>query len=46
MRRREFLGLLGGSVAALPVSVARAKGMPNVGVLWHAGSEQEEALFL
>jgi putative ABC transport system substrate-binding protein len=46
MRRRQFLGLLGGSIAALPVSAARAKGVPKVGVLWHAGSEQEEAPFL
>jgi putative ABC transport system substrate-binding protein len=46
MRRREFLGLLGGSVASLPLSAARAKGVPKVGVLWHASSEQEEALFL
>ena len=46
MRRRQFLGLLGGSIAALPIPAARAKGVPKVGVLWHAGSEQEEAPFL
>jgi putative tryptophan/tyrosine transport system substrate-binding protein len=46
MRRRKFLGLLGASVASLPVVAAGAKRMPTVGILWHAGSEQEEALFL
>jgi putative tryptophan/tyrosine transport system substrate-binding protein len=45
MRRRAFLGLLGASFA-LPVAAERAKGIPRVGVLWHAGSEPEEALFL
>jgi putative tryptophan/tyrosine transport system substrate-binding protein len=46
MRRRRFLGLLGGSVASLPIAAAAARRVPTVGFLWHAGSEQEEALFL
>ena len=46
MRRRRFLGFLAGSVASLPLTAARAKRVPTVGVLWHAGNEQEEAPFL
>jgi putative tryptophan/tyrosine transport system substrate-binding protein len=49
MRRRDFLCILGGSAASWPMAVRgeqQAKAMPTVGVLWHAGSEQEEALFL
>ena len=46
MKRRQFLGLLSASVASLPIAATGAKRMPTVGVLWHAGSEQEEAIFL
>jgi putative tryptophan/tyrosine transport system substrate-binding protein len=49
MRRRDFLGILGGSAASWPIAARgeqQGKAMPTVGVLWHAGSEQEEALFL
>src|ERR1700742_4077116 len=46
MRRRRFLGFLAGSVASLPLTAATAKRVPTVGVLWHAGNEQEEAPFL
>src|SRR5262245_29889292 len=44
--RRAFIAGLG-SAAAWPV-VARAQRTktPRIGVLWHAGDEQEEALFL
>src|SRR6266566_5051429 len=46
MRRREFIGLVGG-VAAWPI-VARAqqpkKIIPTVGVLWHAASKEEEGI--
>ena len=47
MRRCTFIAGLG-STAAWPV-VARAqqsKKLPRVGVLWHAGNEQEEAIYL
>jgi putative ABC transport system substrate-binding protein len=46
MQRRKFLGLLGGSLASLPIAAVGAKRLPTVGILWHAGSELEEALFL
>jgi putative ABC transport system substrate-binding protein len=44
MRRREFIGSLIGTAIAWPL-VARAqdsKGVPRVGVLWHAGNAEEE----
>jgi putative ABC transport system substrate-binding protein len=47
MRRREFIALLG--AVTLPFA-ARAqqstKKIPRVGVLWHAGSAEEEAIYL
>jgi len=46
MKRREFLGLVAAAVASSPVSAATKKRDPAVGILWHAGSEQEEATFL
>ena len=46
MRRREFLGFLAGSAASLPLAATGAQRVPTVGVLWHAGNEQEEAPFL
>ena len=45
MRRREFIGSVIGTAVAWPL-VARAqesKGVPRVGVLWHAGNAEEEA---
>ena len=46
MKRREFLGFLGGFAASLPLTAAWGKRVPTIGVLWHAGNEQEEAPFL
>jgi putative tryptophan/tyrosine transport system substrate-binding protein len=48
VRRREFIGSLIGTAVAWP-PVARAqesKGVPRVGVLWHAGNAEEEAPYL
>ena len=48
MRRREFITLLGGGAAIWPF-VARAqqsRHLPVVGLLWHAGSAEEEAVYL
>jgi putative ABC transport system substrate-binding protein len=47
MRRREFIAALGGAVAWPVVAQAQqSRKIPRVGVLWHAGNEQEEAIYL
>jgi len=49
MRRRTFISLVGAATAALPLST-RAEQLSNkipvVGVLWHAGSAEEEDVYL
>ncbi len=48
MKRREFITLLSGAVVAgsLTARAQNSKKIPKVGVLWHAGNEEEEAVFL
>src|SRR5215510_13704590 len=49
MQRRDFIKGIAGSAAAWPLA-ARAqqstRKIPRVGVLWHAGSAEEEAIYL
>ena len=47
MERRTLIGGLGAaSVWPLIARAHRSRPLPTLGILWHAGSEQEEALFL
>jgi putative ABC transport system substrate-binding protein len=46
MRRREFIGLVGGAAAwSRSARGEQPRRVPVVGVLWHAGSAEEEAAF-
>jgi putative tryptophan/tyrosine transport system substrate-binding protein len=47
MKRRLLLAIAGGTAAVAPVgSRAQQKAVPKVGVLWHAGSAEEEDVYL
>ena len=44
-RRRVFSAALGVAILSWPLT-GRAQQIPQIGVLWHAGNEEEEAIYL
>jgi putative ABC transport system substrate-binding protein len=48
MKRRDFITVLGGLAAAWPIAAQsqQNKKIPKVGVLWHAASAEEEAIYI
>jgi putative ABC transport system substrate-binding protein len=46
MRRRDFIGFSCGSLLAVPsFALAQTGRIPRVGILWHAGSPEEEGRY-
>jgi putative tryptophan/tyrosine transport system substrate-binding protein len=48
MKRRKFVGLLCAAAIAAPVTLRaqQTQKIPRIGILWHAGSAEEEAVYL
>ena len=46
MKRRDFLPLICGAIATLPrLAHAQTSRIPRIGILWHAGSAEEEGTY-
>jgi ABC-type uncharacterized transport system substrate-binding protein len=46
MRRRDFIMVIATSAMTWPLAAHAQGRIPQIGVLWHAGNEQEEAVYL